>query len=256
MKRTVVALGILSLPAVLAVAAIATGPSEAGTEEALKRLDAATEKHISVLSDLLEEVPEEARPAIRESIHLSRHGRRKAHEAVAFARIKGPFRRAEFRWKQAQGRVEEMTGLEGPNSDGYAGVLAGEYGQAVQDTLAQLEQARSAGAGIDKALEKVEAGTQSHLKALEQAAARAPEQAQEALQHARESSLIGRQAALSALRVARGRGPDDVASVGPPAGIPRGKPGHTEEEDEDDDRGAGQPDPRGSGGPPAGIGRP
>ncbi|MFP4026418.1 MAG: hypothetical protein ACLFWL_01320 [Candidatus Brocadiia bacterium] len=221
-------------------------------KEALRLVDEATQKHIAALEGVLEKVPEEAKPAIKESMKVSRLGQQKAHEAVKMARADGSMEQAKLHWERANDRAKKLGQLRGEGSGQYAQMLASEYQQAVQETVSELDRARQQGAGVEKALQAVRSGTAKHRKVLERAANLVPEKAQQAIQRAIRHSATGRKAALKALQRARSQ---ESKTKGREERKGRGKPDEQGKRRKDASPRAGAPEDTPSG-PPKGVGRP
>ncbi len=78
---TVAALALAALPA-RADDPTSGGPAVTGKDNAVQRIEAATARHIEILTGLLSKVPEQARPAIERAIEAAREGHDRAIAAL------------------------------------------------------------------------------------------------------------------------------------------------------------------------------
>ena len=98
---------------------------EFGRLEALERVDKATRKHGEVLADLLNKVPDQAKPAIEKAMQVSAHGRETALGNLAQARAERDIavaRREQARRQDNAGRPETIGQ---PSGIGRAGSMGG-----------------------------------------------------------------------------------------------------------------------------------
>ncbi len=255
-RRTPLIAATMLVALLVAAPARAEEAEEAGLDEALKAVEAATEQHLEALRGLLDEVPPEARPAIEHAMNVSRHGKATALEAVELARTAAPRERAMLHWGHAERRIAEMQRHTGGRPE-FVEALARGYNRSLEGAFEELGRARQAGAGVEEALETVGAATEKHQEVLRRVLGQVPDEARPAILRAMEASSRGRAAALGALRGAPVGPPAGVgppAQIGPPSGRRPGPPegvGPPAGSRRDDDEGAQQR----RGGPPAGRGR-
>ena len=81
--------------------------SDTGLDRAIEAVSSATAKHLAILNDLLEKVPEKARDAILYAIEVSEHGRK-----VALERLQQIKERQEKRTKEKMEQREEKIKQE------------------------------------------------------------------------------------------------------------------------------------------------
>ena len=176
---------------------------EAGLEKALEVVEKATQHHVEALEALLEEVPEEARPAIEHAINVSKHGKSRALEAVDLARTEHPQERASLYQKQAEKRIAEMRELGAGGKPEFAETLGEGYRSSLRNTFRELEKARQQGADVSEALEAVSAATEKHQEVMRGVLGKVPKEAKPAIRRAIQVSGRGREAARNALRKAQ-----------------------------------------------------
>jgi len=87
---------------------------ESGREEAFERVERATRKHGEVLADLLNKVPEQARPAVERAMEQSQHGRATALQNLERVRTM----RQEREAAQMRQRTGQPEGVGRPGRTG------------------------------------------------------------------------------------------------------------------------------------------
>jgi hypothetical protein len=147
-----------------------------------------TYKHILVLEEVLEKVPEQAKPAITKAINASLKG----HD-TAIARLSEnmPERAAEFTMRFAESRIEKarVKALEGKvrETEGFVE----NYEEEINEIINLTEKAEGLGRNVTALAEHVCNMTYKHIDVLEKVLANVSEQAKPAIEHAINASMKG-----------------------------------------------------------------
>lgn len=223
----------------------------------IERVDKATLKHEAKLTELLDKVPEQARPAIERALENSRTGHDRATEALLNRS------QAELNHGMLDRRSAEATGkkndallkhAERAQKRGDNATVDRTVGQVVANTNT-LSDAIGAGAvdnrDAEAVFDRVDRNTRRQMGKLEDLLGKVPERARPNIERAIQESARGRQSATQALQRSRaantqagwlggrggnpgiggrpsgagaGGGRPSGAGGGPPSGRPGGKP--------------------------------
>jgi len=161
----------------------------------------ATSVHIDVLRQVLEKVPQQAKPSIMRAINVSSMGSERALERLQKEK---PEKAAELRLKiaerklvQARDKVEEECDDE---CEEQVEELLEEYEKELNKTNEIAEIARGLGKNTSSVDELVEKATSQHLDILEEVEKKVPEQAKDAIEKAKDASSKGKEKASEALK--------------------------------------------------------
>ncbi len=173
----------------------------------------ATSHHLSVLDQVRDSAPEQARPAIERAREASMHGL--GHGLTALAG-ENPRRAMELNLAAMEGRLNRIEAT-----------AADEDVEGVEDAVEEFEElagfgeeiselARQIGEDVTQVDELVARATSLHLEVLEKVLDMVPDEAKPAIERAMERSQIGHERAVQALER---RGPPDETPGpnGPPA---------------------------------------
>ena len=171
-----------------------------GLSEALKALESSTMKHIEVLTDLLNKVPEQAKPSIEHAIAVSKRGRRVAIEAVDIAMTSDPLRKASLYITHSDRRLADIQAMHHKGKPDFIETLAKDYESAIGGATDNINKAAARGRDVTKPLKTVESSTKKHTEVLTKLLMeKVAEQAKPAIAHALKTSLHGRKQALAVL---------------------------------------------------------
>ena len=192
--------------------------------KALKAVEESTKKHSEALADLLDKVPQEARPSIEHAIGVSKRGRNIAVEAVELARTSSPLEKALLHTTYAESRLADIQAMRSKGKPEFVETLVKDYEGAIGGAMNGINKAKAQGRNVNEALKAVERSTKKHTEVLTGLLGKVPEQAKPAIARAIEVSKRGRNRALDVLnKIQRGELP-----IGKPEGIGRpegvGKP--------------------------------
>lgn len=210
--------------------------------EVAAKVDEATLKHTETLQEVLDKVPQQARPAIQRAMEASRNGHDAAtaalldHAAVTLPR--GLDDRSARDAMEKNNQLLEHAQRAQERGDSKAVSQAVERYNQNMDRVNQA-LARGAVDSSDQAsvLSRVDSATRRQTSVLQNLLGKVPQQARQGIEKALVMSQRGNAAATSALAntPAAGRNTGRPGTAGPPSGM-------------------GQP--AGVGGPPSGIGGP
>jgi hypothetical protein len=159
----------------------------------------ATSVHVEVLEDVLEKVPEQAKPAIEKAITSSARGQ---EESLVRLGEVVPERSAELYLSIAEKRlIRARIRAEAGDSE-EAEDLVEEYNRKADRSLEMLKKAKTMGRDVTEVQEKVLAATSTHQEVLQDVYDMVPEEAKEAIERAMEVSTRGKEEALQALNIA------------------------------------------------------
>lgn len=186
-------LTLLPLVAVLAVLVLPASalaqddqPASSGKDQALARLEAATQQTATLLTELLATLPESAHPGIQKALQASAEGLQQAMAALS-----------------ASHGLSTETSSEGPEATGNAG----ESGEMTDPAGAAEEESGFPG-GNETALQGVSEAFERSLEALEKVKAQVPEQAVASVEAAMQQVADHRAIALDNLTMARPEAPE------------------------------------------------
>lgn len=127
-----------------------------------------------------------------------------ATETARLNAANDPLEKAGLYTAQASERLAEVEALSAENDHGYTTELVDQYEAAIENAEAQIEEAQVLGHDATAALTDVEQTTARHTEVLTALLDQVPEQAHDAILHAREVSQRGGNMARENLN--RGRG--------------------------------------------------
>jgi uncharacterized protein YeaO (DUF488 family) len=147
-----------------------------------------TYKHILILEEVLEKVPEQAKPAIAKAINVSLKG----HE-TAIARLSEnlPERAAELRMRFAESRLEKAKTKALEEKIKETEEFVKDYEKEINETTNLVEKAEGLGKNVTALAEYVCNMTYKHILVLEKVLINVSEQAKPAIEHAINVSLKG-----------------------------------------------------------------
>ena len=187
-----------------------------GRPNITEKVAEATAKHLRVLADVAERVPEEAKASIERALTVSERGRTEALRALA---AENPKRATELNLRAAKDRLDEALEDAGAG-DGEGALEALEAFEAVErfgEEISSLAQGLRTGATTVDQL--VGRATSVHLEVLSEVLKRVPEQAKPAVERAIMESSKRHQAIVERLKE---RGDVDAVLEGLliPEGVP------------------------------------
>lgn len=156
----------------------------------------ATFIHIDVLSEVMEKVPEQAKPAIGRAINTSKRGHEKSLERIGNI---DPIEAAKLQLNFSTRILEKIKAEIGRGEVEKAKKLAEEYRAKINKSLEIVEKVKEAKLNITEISEKVIEVTSQHLKVLRDVLDRVPEEAKLAIERAMNVSARGQEKALEAL---------------------------------------------------------
>ena len=176
---------------------IATLAKEANKKEQLAELiSRATSQHLSVLDEVKERVPEQAKEKIAAVRERSIRGNQEAWKALAREK---PEKAAEIAMNVAEGRANKAkeAGEEGDEEKTIEAAKEYEKYARFGEEISSIAQ--QVGKDSSKVEELVAKATSLHITILEDVLEKVPEQAKTAIQSAIDISEIGRDSAVKAL---------------------------------------------------------
>ncbi|MBM3250828.1 MAG: hypothetical protein FJZ07_01125 [Candidatus Nealsonbacteria bacterium] len=169
-----------------------------------------TVKHLSVLEEVLDRVPEQTRGAIERAREVSMTGQKSALRALAW---ENPERATEINLKAVesklnrakakaeQGEIEDMEeAIRGFENQNRFGEEISQIAQAVGKDITVLEQL-------------VGRATSVHLEILSEVYEKVPEQAREAIEKAMEVSIRGHERAIEVLKKGLEEAPETLERI-------------------------------------------
>jgi len=216
--------------------------------EVAERVDKATLKHEATLLDVLERVPDQAKPAIERALAASRRGHDTATEAIlrrgrvdlegvlTDGAARGAMEKNEALLKQAERAQKRGDNAAVSRSvEQYAGNMDAIGGAIEQGQVDESEAV--------SVFDRVDRNTRRHTSKLEDLLGEVPDSARPAIERALEKSARGNQMATQALQRSRAGG----AQAGRPGSFGGGRPGEI-----GGHAGTGGPPGGAGGGPPSG----
>jgi hypothetical protein len=219
--------------------------------DTIAKVSEATAKHTDKLSEVLDRVPEQAKPHIEHAMEVSQRGHDHALDALekAATQQSDPRRRASRLLDVADGRAMQVREATARGNSEDARRAAQGYERALAGALNAVDVGQQQG-DMETVMNRVAEATTRHQGTLQEVKGRVPQEAQAAIDHAMEVSRKGHDTALANLEQARGHqaaagggygsgagqapaGAGANSPMGPPAGM----------------GGSGR-----GGGPPAGVG--
>ncbi len=195
---------------------IATLAKEAQDKEKLAELvSTATSQHISVLDEVQERVPEQAREKIAAARERSIRGNQEALKALA---RENPEKAAEVAMGVAESRANKAKQASDAGDEEEATEAAEEYEKYARFGEEISAIAQQVGKDPSKVNELVAKATSLHITVLEDVLEKVPEQAKSSIQRAIEQSQMGRDSAVNALEERGLPIPDEAR--GRPADVP------------------------------------
>ncbi len=176
---------------------IASLAKEASDKEKLAELvSMATLQHLTVLDEVQERVPEQARERIVAARERSIRGNQEALKTLA---RENPEKSAEISIEAAESRVNKMQEFAEEGDEEKVAEAVEEYEKYAQFGEEISTTAEQAGKDPSKANELVATATSSHITVLQDVLEKVPEQARASIQRAIENSQRSRDSAVSAL---------------------------------------------------------
>lgn len=158
---------------------------------------AATSMHRDVLSEVLERVPEQARPAVQRAMNSSE---RENQEALNGLERERPERAAEIHFRIANRRLERLRDNINESDPGKLEEDIGEYRNRIRETNRIIVIARNSSNYTGKVEELVAEVTSQHVVVLSEVYERVPQEAKAAVKNALDASISQREAITEALR--------------------------------------------------------
>jgi len=157
----------------------------------------ATSIHEDVLKNVLEKVPEQAKPAIQRAITSSKRGN---EEALNILEKVQPEKAAEIHFRIAEKRLAKAQ--EKANEGDFEGVedLIKEYEERINKSSRIAEIAKGLGKNTTNIEQLVAETTSTHLEILSEVHEKVPEQAKTAIEKAMNVSSKGMEKAVKALK--------------------------------------------------------
>lgn len=156
-----------------------------------------TYKHILVLEEVLERVPEQAKPAIEKAIDVSKKGHETAIEKLSEDL---PEMAAEFIMKFAESRLERAKKKVLEERIEEAEELVEDYEEEINKSINLTERAEGLGRNVTALAEHVCDMTYKHISVLERVLANVSEQAKPAIEHAINASMRGHENCMKRLQ--------------------------------------------------------
>ncbi len=220
---------------------IAALANDANKKEQLAELvSRATSKHLSILDEVQERVPEQAKEKIVAAREKSIRGNQEALKALA---RENPEKSAEIAMGVAESRLNKATQAADQEDEEEASEAVEEYEKYAGFGEEISAIAQQVGKDTSKVDELIAKANSLHVTVLEDVKQKVPEQAMASIERAIEQSKIGRDSAVKALEerglpipdVAKERSRPEVSkkegasrpaasTTGAPSGTPGGRP--------------------------------
>jgi hypothetical protein len=196
-----------------------------------------TAKHAYKLAEVLDRVPDDAKPHIEQALEVSQRGHDRALDALekAATHVTDPKRRASRLLDVADGRAIQLEEASTRGDSQAAKRAAKGYEQALNGALNAVNTGQQQGQDMDAVMNRIAQATARHQDKLQEVYGRVPQRAQAAISQALEVSQKGHDMALANLEQDRtqreaamsngygpGAGPMGGSAnspMGPPAGI-------------------------------------
>jgi hypothetical protein len=156
----------------------------------------ATSVHIEVLEGVHEEVPEEAKPALKRAIQASITGQESCLDSLGKVL---PERSARLYIEIVEKRIEVAKEKARLGKASEAEEIVREYGGKVNKSLELIEEAERAGKDVEELIILVGNATSRHIKVLIEVYDLVPDIAKPAIEKAINASMHGREQAIESL---------------------------------------------------------
>jgi len=157
----------------------------------------ATSIHMDVLENVLEKVPEQAKPSIQRAIISSKRGNEEALNVLEKAQ---PEKAAEIHFRIAEKILAKAQEKADNKEIGDVEDLVKEYERRMNKSLKIAEIAKGLGNNTTNVEQLVAEATSTHLEILSEVHEKVPEQAKQAIEKAMDVSSKGREKAVEALK--------------------------------------------------------
>jgi hypothetical protein len=207
--------------------------------DTIAKVSEATAKHSNKLSEVLDRVPDQAKPHIEHAMEVSQRGHDHALDALekAATQQSDPQRRASRLLDVADGRARQVREATTRGNSEDARRAAQGYERSLTGALNAVDVGQQQGQDMETIMNRIAQATARQQETLQEVRDRVPEEAHAAIDQAMEVSQNGHEIALAKLEQARtqrsdaagggygsstGRAPMDAGAnspMGPPAGI-------------------------------------
>lgn len=154
----------------------------------------ATDEHAVILSDLIDEVPERARPRIERAINASSTGHIRALEAIEEEK---PERAARLSAKFAEKRMIRAREMFEVGRHEQAQRMLRRYNESMEEAEEAMKMAEKRGLNVTELAEHVGNMTYKHIEVLEALLEKVPEQAKPHIEHAINVSIHGHETSVN-----------------------------------------------------------
>ena len=159
----------------------------------VEHISSITYKHITILSDLLDRVPEQAKPHIEHAINVSSKGHIRALKRLGDVE---PEKVAGLSSKFAEKRLLKAKEMIEKGKTEHGRRLIEEYEKEVNETQEAIEKAKRLGRNVTELAEHVANMTYKHIEALETLLEKVPEPTKIHIEHAINISIKGHETAV------------------------------------------------------------
>jgi len=157
----------------------------------------ATSIHMDVLENVLEKVPEQAKPSIQRAITSSKRGNEEALKVLEKAQ---PEKAAEVQFKIAEKILAKAQEKADNGEVEDVKDLIEEYGERINKSYKIVENAKGLGNNTTSVEQLIAEATSKHLEILSEIHEKVPEQAKQTIEKAMNISSNGREKAVEALK--------------------------------------------------------
>jgi len=157
----------------------------------------ATSIHVDVLENVLEKVPEQAKPSIQRAITSSKRGN---EEALNILEKSQPEKAAEIQFRIAEKILEKAQEKADNGKVEDVEDLIKEYEWRINKSFKIAEIAKDLGNNTTKVEQLVAEATSTHLEILSEVHEKVPEQAKQAIEKAMDVSIKEREKVVEALK--------------------------------------------------------
>lgn len=154
----------------------------------------ATDKHVVILSDLVDEVPEQERPHIMRAINASSNGHIRALEAI---KEEKPERAAQLSAEFAEKRMIRAKEMFEVGKHEQAQRMLRRYNESMEEVEDAMKVAEKRGLNVTELAEHVGNMTYKHVEVLEALLKKVPEQAKPHIEHAINVSIRGHETSVN-----------------------------------------------------------
>lgn len=162
----------------------------------VEHVSSVTYKHITVLTDLVDRVPEQAKPHIEHAIDVSSRGHVQALKRLGDVE---PERAAELSSEFAEERLSKAKEMIEKGKTDHGRRLMKEYEKDVNETQEAIEKAERLGRNVTELAEHVANVTYKHIEVLEALLEKVPEPAKIHIEHAINVSIRGHERAVESI---------------------------------------------------------